>query len=92
MSKAFIQSPVEEVVEFFSRGPSREEVATFRLSDAARERLRELLASNSAGTLSDGESRELDQMVLLDDIVALIRIRARTTSLPDTKTNGSASA
>ncbi|HEX6123648.1 MAG TPA: hypothetical protein VFY89_10830, partial [Ktedonobacterales bacterium] len=70
-------SPVEEVIEFFSRGPSREEIAAFHLSDAARERLRDLLTRNQAGTLSAEEASELDRMVLLDDIVSLIRARVR---------------
>jgi len=33
MSLASTTSPVEEVVEFFAQGPSREEIAGFRLSD-----------------------------------------------------------
>ena len=66
-------SPVTEVVEFFARAPSREAIAAFRLSPAAQERIRALLARNAAGTLSTEEERELDQMVLLDDILSLIR-------------------
>lgn len=77
MSQASMTSPVEEVVEFFSRGPSREEIAAFRLSEAAQERLRELLRKNSAGELTPDEQRQLDQMVLLDDVVSLIRARVR---------------
>jgi hypothetical protein len=68
---------VSEVVEFFAHGPSRAEIAAFRLSAAARERLRVLLARNAAGVLTDDEARELDQMILLDDIVSLIRARAQ---------------
>jgi hypothetical protein len=70
-------SPVNEVIEFFARAPSREEIATFRLSPAAHERLRALLARNAAGMLSAEEQRELDQMVLLDDILSLLRARVQ---------------
>jgi len=70
-------SPVNEVVEFFARAPSREDIAAFRLSSPAHERLRTLLARNAAGMLSPDEQRELDQMVLLDDILSLIRARVQ---------------
>lgn len=70
-------SPVSEVVAFFARAPSREEIAAFRLSPDTHERLRALLAHNAAGILSRDEQRELDQMVLLDDILSLIRARVQ---------------
>jgi hypothetical protein len=38
-------------------------------------RVRELLEKNAAGTLTREESAELDQLVLLDRIVMLIRSR-----------------
>jgi uncharacterized protein with von Willebrand factor type A (vWA) domain len=77
MSQASMVSPVEEVVEFFARGPSREEIAAFRLSGIAQERLRELLQRNASGVATPEEDCELDQMVLLDDIVSLIRARVQ---------------
>jgi hypothetical protein len=46
--------------------------------------LRELLARNSAGSLNVAEQRELDQMVLLDDIVSLIRARVQGSLSPRT--------
>lgn len=76
MSRAPTASPIEEVVQFFALGPSPEEIAAFKLSDDAQERLRELLRRNAAGDLTADEQRQLDQMVLLDDIVSLIRARA----------------
>ena len=69
-------SPVMEVVDFFSRGPSREEIVHFHLSEAAQERLRVLQDRNAADTLTAEETSELDRIVLLDDILSLIRVRA----------------
>lgn len=66
-------SPTEELAAFLAHGPSSQEIAAFRLSDAALERVNELMDKNKDGTLSDGESRELDRLVLLDDIIALIQ-------------------
>ena len=77
MASPVILSPVREVVEFFACAPSREAIATFRLSPEAHARIRTLLTRNAAGTLSTEEERELDQMVLLDDILSLIRARVQ---------------
>jgi hypothetical protein len=76
MASTAASSPVSEVVEFFARAPSREDIAAFRFSQNARDRLQGLMARNAAGSLTSAEQQELDQMVLLDDIVALIRVRA----------------
>lgn len=81
MSQAPTQSPIEEVVAFLSRGPTQQEIAAFHLSDVAQERLRELLHRNSEGELTPDEERQLDQMMLLNDIVSLIRVRAQGAQL-----------
>ena len=80
MSQAPTVSPIEEVIEFFARGPSREEIASFHLSDAAQDHIRRLVHKNSAGTLTAEEDRELDKMVLFDDIISLIRARVQQAS------------
>ncbi len=70
-------SPVTEIIDFFSRGPSRAEIANFRLSEAALERLRDLRDRSVVGALTAEETDELDRMILLDDIVSLIQVRAQ---------------
>jgi hypothetical protein len=75
MSQASVQSPTEQVAEFFARSPSPEEIAAFHLSEDVLEQVRELLYKNSAGTLTAEEAQELDELVLLDRIVNLIRSR-----------------
>lgn len=87
MSQAPTLGPVDEVVDFFARGPTPAQIAAFRLSDAAQERLRELLQRNSVGQLTQQEEHELDQMVLLDDIVSLIRARAQRSRPSPTSGN-----
>jgi hypothetical protein len=66
----------DEVVAFFASGPTREAIATFRLSDETVARVRQLLLKKSAGTLTADEADELDQCVQLDRIVLLIRSQA----------------
>lgn len=80
MSQAAMTSPIEEIVAFFARGPSSDEIATFRLSDAAQDHIRELLGKNAAGTLTHTEGRELDKVMVLNDVISLIRVRAQETS------------
>ncbi len=77
-----VPSPVSEVVEFFAGAPSRVAIAAFHLSRPAHERIRTLLDRNAAGMLSTEEERELDQMVLLDDILSLIRARVQGAPAP----------
>lgn len=76
VGQAVEQRAYDEVVDFFARGPSREEIAAFRLSDRTVGRVRELLRKNSAGTLTADEADELDQCMQLDRMVLLIRSRA----------------
>ena len=75
LNQTALLRPTEEIAEFFAGAPSSEEIATFRLSDATIARVRVLLDKNAAGTLNSEESEELDQLVLLDRIVMLIRSR-----------------
>jgi hypothetical protein len=81
MASSATVTPVNEVVEFFAQAPSRDDIAAFRLSSSAHEYLRGLLARNAAGTLAAEEQRELDQIVLLDDIISLIRARIHDTTM-----------
>ena len=76
-----VPSPVSEVVEFLAGVLSRAAIAAFHLSPTAHERIRTLLDRNAADTLSTEEERELDQMVLLDDILSLIRARVQGASV-----------
>lgn len=68
-------NPIDEIVAFFVTGPSREEIARFRLSDAAQAYVRALLNKNTTGTLTCDEERELDKIVILNDVVSLICVR-----------------
>lgn len=82
-------SPIEEVADFFARGPSLAEVAQFQLSEAAQLRISELLEREDDGALSDDEQRQLDELVTINDLVMLIRSRALPGS---SSTSSSASA
>ncbi|HEX8731558.1 MAG TPA: hypothetical protein VF725_05800 [Ktedonobacterales bacterium] len=69
-------SPLEEVADFFAGGPSVTEIARFHLSDAALDWINDLLEREDDGTLSADERRQLDELLVVNDLVALIRSRA----------------
>jgi hypothetical protein len=73
VSQTSLQRPIEHVAAFFARSPSPQEIAAFHLSDDVLAHVRELLLKNTAGTLTADETRELDELVLLDKMVNLIR-------------------
>src|SRR6185295_17988131 len=56
----FQQTSYDEIVDFFARGPSPEEILSFRPSPETQERVRELLELNSADELTEDDALELE--------------------------------
>jgi hypothetical protein len=79
-------SPIEEVAEFFARGPSVTEIARFELSDPAQAWSSDLLEKEDDGTLSAEERHQLDELLIVNDLVTLIRSRV-PPSTPATATH-----
>ena len=73
--KAPERTLTEEVAEFLARGPSVQEIANFRISEPAQERVRDLMDKNEDGTLTSDEVAELDEITVLDRLFTLIRVR-----------------
>ena len=67
------RNPIEEVAEFFGRGPSREEIRQFQLSEKTQAWINELLDKEDDGTLSAEEKHQLDELLIIHDVVTLIR-------------------
>jgi plasmid stability protein len=65
-----------EVIEFLGRGATTQEIVDFRLSAAAQARGQALLEKNRQGTLSPAEEAELNLYIELENLMALIKIRA----------------
>ncbi|WIG60587.1 MAG: hypothetical protein OJF49_003335 [Ktedonobacterales bacterium] len=63
----------EEVAEFLARGPSAEDIANFRISEQAQERVHALMEKNEASALTPEEDAELDEITVLDQLFTLIR-------------------
>jgi plasmid stability protein len=66
-----------EVIEFLGGGVTAQEIIDFQLSGAAQARAQTLVEKNREGTLNPAEEAELDLYVELEDLMALIKIRAR---------------
>jgi hypothetical protein len=67
----------EEIVDFIAGGTTRDDVASFRPSDEARERVADLLQRQRAGELSPDETAELAHYLELEHIMRLAKARAR---------------
>jgi hypothetical protein len=72
----FQERSYDEIVDFFARGASPEEILSFRPSQKTQERVRELLERNSAGELTEDEEVELDWFGQLEQLMQLVKIRA----------------
>lgn len=67
----------EEAVDFIAAGPSPEEVAAFRASDAVRSRVADLLHREKGEGLSPDEASELDHALGMEHLMRLAKARAR---------------
>jgi hypothetical protein len=66
-----------ELVEFVARGTTAEEVARFRPSAEAQERVAELLERQRDSKLTEQEAAELDSFVQLEHILGLAKAKAQ---------------
>lgn len=66
-----------EVIDFIAAGPTPDWIAAFHPSEAARERVSELLQRRKAGALLPREESELDDYLQLEHLMRLIKARAR---------------
>ena len=72
----FQQRSYAEIVDFFARGPSPEEILSFRPSPETQERVRELLELNSADELTEDDALELEWFGQLEHLMQLVKARA----------------
>lgn len=88
MSSVSQNSPVEELATFLASRPSVQEIAAFRLSDSALARVEELMDRNKQGILTADEERELDRLILLDDVIGLIQSRLPAGEAGESRPSG----
>ena len=66
----------EEIVDFIAAGSSPQNVIAFRPSEAARQRVWDLVAREKTGSLSPEETSELEHYLQLEHIMRLAKARA----------------
>ncbi len=67
----------EEIVEFIAGGSTSDDVATWKPSQQACQRVAELIEAEKAGTLSPDEHAELNHYMELEHLMRLAKARAR---------------
>lgn len=75
-----------EVLDFLITHPTPQDIATFKVSLKAQERLRSLLDKNREGILTDAEVAELDVYEQLEHWMILMKACALTAPYSETKT------
>jgi hypothetical protein len=66
----------DEIIEFIAGGTTPQSVIDFKLSNAAQERLEDLVYAHQTGELTPEEKKELDQFLTLEHIMTLAKARA----------------
>lgn len=69
--------PYEEIIDFIAAGTTPQNVIAFRPSEAAQERIEELLRREKNGESTSAEKSELDHYLQLEHIMRLAKARAR---------------
>ena len=72
----------QEVIDFIAAGTTPQNVIDFRPSEAAQQRIEDLLAREKDGKLSSAEKSELDHYLQIEHLMRLAKARARDF-LPD---------
>ncbi|MGH9800925.1 MAG: hypothetical protein ACRD82_11225 [Blastocatellia bacterium] len=74
-------SPVyQEVIDFLASGPTPNQIRTHRPSPVSQNRLAELLDKNREEELTEAEASELDLYEQVDDLMSLLKARARAAN------------
>jgi O-succinylbenzoate synthase len=67
----------EEVIDFIAAGTSPDRVAAFRPSEAAKQRVGELVQREKTSGLTADETSELEHYLQLEHLMRLAKARAR---------------
>jgi hypothetical protein len=79
-SRQQVQPPTayQEVLGFLMAQPTPEDILSFKVSESAQMRLRELLNRNREASLSEDEAFELEGYAQLDQLMQMLKIRAHS--------------
>lgn len=66
----------DEIIDFIAAGTTPQSVVNFQLSEAAKERLEDLVYRAKTEGLTGDDKRELDHFLTLEHIMTLAKARA----------------
>ncbi|MBN3897669.1 MAG: hypothetical protein HWQ41_21095 [Nostoc sp. NOS(2021)] len=66
----------EEIIEFIAAGTTPQSVIDFKLSDAAKDRLEDLVYRAKTEGLTGSDQQELDRFLTLEHIMRLAKAKA----------------
>ncbi len=66
----------DEIIEFIAAGTTPQSIINFKLSEAAQERLEDLVYLHQTGKLTPEDKKELDEFLAMEHIMRLIKARA----------------
>ncbi|MEH2292009.1 hypothetical protein [Nostoc sp.] len=66
----------DEIIEFIAAGTTPQSVIDFKLSDATKERLEDLVYQAKTEGLNGSDQRELDHFLTLEHIMRLAKAKA----------------
>jgi len=67
----------DEIVDFIASGTTPQSVIDFHLSEAAQERLEDLIYNAKNNALTKEDKRELDHFLTIEHILTLAKAKAR---------------
>jgi ADP-heptose:LPS heptosyltransferase len=76
MSVLTIPNTYQQLVDYLAKYASPAQILAFAVSDEEQERAEYLLERNQQGELTLSEQLELEQMVYIDKVVALLKAKA----------------
>jgi hypothetical protein len=80
-----LKSPAHQAasdfIEFLVSNPSEHSVGTYRLAEGTQGRVEQLLEKNRQGTLSEDETKELDDYFKLEHVVRVMKAKLKTKTL-----------
>ncbi|MEH2261183.1 hypothetical protein [Nostoc sp.] len=66
----------DEIIEFIAAGTTPQSVIDFKLSDAAKDRLEDLVYRAKTESLTGSDQQELDYFLMLEHIMTLAKAKA----------------
>lgn len=72
-----VQSIYDEITEYMLLSPSVTEWAEYKVSVGVQERINELLAKNSDGSIALDERTEIEKILTIVDLLNIVKAKAK---------------